>query len=153
MGSLRRLFGKRSESDQKGKKPIADAKLDVTSSGNVLAVAIVYEGHLPAGHQLDTLALERELTQGAVTAGVLQDAQISDLTVVKAQRVDEAAFYGGDYEPGSELPKMLGECVTQLRQKLVMAGHDLGQVEIRQVTLRGRSSIASNCHYSLMILR
>lgn len=150
MGFLRRLFGKRSESDQKEKKPVA--KLDLTSSGNVLAVAIVYEGHLPAGHQLDTLALARELTEGAVSAGVLQDAEISDLAVVKAQRVDEATSHGGDYEPGSELPKMLKECVPQIRQKLVRAGHDLGQVGVRQVTLRGRSSIASNCYFGLMIL-
>ncbi len=120
-------------------------------TGNVLAMAIVYEGHVI--EEPDPVAIAKELLTGFSEAGVLTGATLHPHSGIRIQRADESAWYSGNYEPGDELPQMLNEGIGLLRDRLLAAGQTMGQVNARTVQLKGRSRVVSTCWVGMHILQ
>ena len=121
------------------------------AAGNVLAMAIVYEGHVI--EEPDPVAIAKELLTGFSEAGVLTGVTLHPHSGIRIQRADESAWYSGNYEPGDELPQMLNEGIGLLRDRLLAAGQTMGQVNARTVQLKGRSSVVSTCWVGMHILQ
>jgi hypothetical protein len=123
----------------------------VLVAGNVLAMAIVYEGHVI--EEPDPVAIARELLTAFSEAGVLTGVTLHPYSGIRIQRADESAWYRGDYEPGQEIPQMLNEGIGLLRDRLLAAGQSMGQVNARTVQLKGRSRVVSTCWVGMHILQ
>jgi len=120
-------------------------------SGNVLAMAIVYEGHVI--EEPDPAAIASELLSAFSEAGILTGVTLHPHSVVSLRRADESAWYSGDYEPGSELPQMLNEGIGLLRNRLLAVGQSMGKVNVRTVQLKGRSRVVSTCWIGIHIIQ
>ena len=121
------------------------------AAGNVLAMAIVYEGHVI--EEPDPVAIAKELLTGFSEAGVLTGVTLYPHSGIRIRRADESAWYSGNYEPGDELPQMLNEGIGDLRDRILAAGQTMGQVNTRTVQLKGRSRVVSTCWVGIHILR
>jgi hypothetical protein len=66
---------------------------------DIIAMAIVYEGHLPQGYTLDKRELASEIIDRAHQSGLPSEIKLSPHTAIKAQRANEAAYWVGSYEP------------------------------------------------------
>ncbi len=120
-------------------------------AGNVLAMAIVYEGHVI--EEPDPVAIAKELLTGFTEAGVLTGVTLHPFSEIRICRADESAWYSGNYEPGEELPQMLNEGIGLLRDRLLAAGQTMGRVNTRSVQLKGRSRVVSTCWVGIHILQ
>jgi HEAT repeat protein len=129
---------------------VGEARAEL-AAGDVLAMAIVYEGHVV--EEPDAVEIAQELLAGFSEAGVLTGVQLHPNSAIRMRRADESAWYGGDYEPGDELPQMLDEGIAELRDRLLAGGQILGQVNARSVKLKGRSHVVSTCWVGMHILR
>jgi HEAT repeat protein len=120
-------------------------------TGNVLAMAVVYEGHVI--EEPDPAAIANELLSAFSQAGILKGVTLHPHSVITLRRADESAWYRGDYEPGSELPQMLNEGIGLLRNRLLAAGQNMGKINVRTVRLQGRSRVVSTCWVGIHIIQ
>ena len=127
----------------KARKPRVVKTTPALVAGNVLAMAIVYEGRVI--EEPEPLGIARELLTGFSEAGVLTGVTLHPLSGIRIRRADESAWYSGNYEPGEEMPQMLNEGIGDLRDRILAAGQTMGQVNARTVQLKGRSRVVSTC--------
>jgi WD40 repeat protein len=120
-------------------------------AGDVLAMAIVYEGHVI--EEPDAVEIANELLTNLSEAGVLTGAKLHLYSTIRIRRADEVAWYRGGYEPGDELPQMLDEGIGELRNRLLSDGRFLGQVNARMVKLKSWSRVVSTCWVGMHILQ
>ena len=120
-------------------------------AGDVLAMAIVYEGHVI--EEPDPVAIARELLTAFSDSGVLTGVTLHPHSAIRIRRANESAWYRGEYEPGDELPQMLNEGIGLLRDRLLAGGQAMGKVNVRTVHLKGRSSVVSVCWVGMHILQ
>jgi WD40 repeat protein len=121
------------------------------TAGDVLAMAIVYEGSVTDKPNRKEIA--QELLANFLEAGILEGISLHPYTAIRIQKADETAYYQGDYEPVDKLPKMLEKGIIELRDRLQAKGQGLGKVATRMVTLKGRSKIVSTCWIAMHILQ
>jgi WD40 repeat protein len=120
-------------------------------AGDVLAMAIVYEGYVI--EEPDAVEIANELLTNLSEAGVLTGAKLHLYSTIRIRRADEEAWYRGDYEPGDELPQMLDEGIGELRNRLLSDRRFLGQVNARTVKLKSWSRVVSTCWVGMHILQ
>ncbi|MGD1992929.1 MAG: HEAT repeat domain-containing protein [Anaerolineae bacterium] len=120
-------------------------------AGHVLAMAIVYEGHVI--EEPDPVAIANELLTAFSEVGILTGVTLHPHSGITIRRADESAWYRGDYEPDDELPQMLNEGIGMLRDRLLAAGQTMGKVNVRTVQLKGRSRVVSTCWVGIHILQ
>jgi hypothetical protein len=120
-------------------------------AGDVLVMAIMYEGYVTQKPNRKEIA--QELLTNFLEAGILENVSLHPYTSIRIRRVNEAAYYQGDYEPVNELPPMLEKGIIEIRDRLQSKGKGLGQVATRMVTLKGRSRIVSTCWVAMHILQ
>jgi HEAT repeat protein len=118
-------------------------------AGDVLAMAIVYEGHVVEDPNGEEIA--RELVTRFSEANILKDIRLNPYSGNRIRRADEEAWYRGDYEPGDELPQMLDDGIADLRNHLQSEGQLLGEVAARTVTLKGSSRVVGTCWVGIHI--
>ena len=121
------------------------------TAGDVLVMAIVYEGYVV--EEPDALKIAQELLAKFSEGGILEGVSLHPHSAIRIGRADEGAMYRGGYEPGDELPQMLVEGISDLRERLLSEGQDLGKVQTRAVHLKGRSRVVSTCWIAMHILR
>jgi len=123
------------------------------SKNDIIAVAIVYEGHLPIGHQLDPVELAREVLEVARAAGLDAALQLSPHAAVRAKRADENAYYTReDYQPVEELPAMLKECLAEVNRKMIASGEMPGPANIKTLQFKSKSALAGTVWVGLHAL-
>ena len=110
---------------------------------DIIAIAIVYEGHLPQGHVLDERALASEIIDRAHQSGLSPEFKLSPHTATMARRADESAFFAGSYEPVDDLPAMLNDCIRDVRRRIVATGEVPGPVSVKSMQFKGWSSVVS----------
>jgi len=161
MGIFDWLFGKKSKDSEvndisikkgevkkktKRKNRSNTKKLNVSSlynKGDIIAIAIVYEGHLPEGYALDERNLASEIIDRAHQAGQLSGVMLSAHAGIRANRANESAWYSGSYEPVDDLPSMLNECLKDCHERMIANGEIPGPMELKTIQTKGWSSVAS----------
>lgn len=151
--------------DQKAAKPLAEALQDddrvVRSAADgplfhkneIIAMAIVYEGHLPQGYTLDKLALAGEIIDKAHQLDLPSEYQLSAHTSIKAQRANEAAYYEGSYEPIDDLPAMLQDGIQEVHEKMIANGETPGPTAIKLIKFQSWSSLASKVWVGIQVMQ
>jgi Ca2+/Na+ antiporter len=119
--------------------------------GDVLAMAIVYEGYVM--EELDDLEIAQELLNNFSDAGIQEDVNLHPYTVIQMRRADELAYYQGSYKPEDELLQMLEKGFVELKNRLEAEGLGIDQAKTRIVTLKGKSRIVSNCWVAMQIVQ
>lgn len=117
----------------------------------IIAVAIVYEGHLPPGYELDARDLAGEVITVAQVSGMNAGWILSPHAAVRAQRANEAAYWAGSYQPADDLPKLLRECEREIRDRIIANGERPGPTQLKTIQFKGWSSVASTCWVSIHI--
>lgn len=120
-------------------------------AGDVLAMAIIYEGHVVV--KPNRIEIAQELLTYFSKARILEGVHLHPYTAIRMRRADEAAYWEGSYEPVDELPQMLEKGIIELGDRLKAKGQGLGRVATRLVTLKGQSKIVSTCWIALHILQ
>jgi hypothetical protein len=120
-------------------------------TNEIISMAIVYEGHLPQGHTLDVHALASEIMDKAHQENQLAEIQLSPHTIVKAQRADELKFYSGSYEPADDLPRMLQECIREIRADMLAHGEIPDVMSVKNLVFKSWSSLVSTVWVGLYV--
>lgn len=117
----------------------------------IIAVAIVYEGHLPPGYELDERDLAGEVITVAQVSGMTAAWSLSPHAAVRARRANEAAYWAGPYQPADDLPALLRQCERDVRDKIVANDEQPGPMQLKTIQFKGWSSVASTCWVSIHI--
>lgn len=113
------------------------------NKGDIIAMAIVYKGHLPQGYVLDERELASEIIDRAHQASQLSEVRLSAHAGIRARRANEAAWYAGSYEPVDDLPSILNDCLKDCRERLIANGEVPGPMPLKTIQMKGWSSVAS----------
>jgi len=132
--------------------PTAGPKLRF-STGDILCMAVVYEGHLPQGHVMNKRALAEEIIEVAHQSGLPEQIQLAPDTLIQAKRANESAYYAGDYEPKDDLPAMMDSMVNSLRGRVSAYGQTSGLLNTKQMVFKSRSNLVSTVWVSLMVMQ
>ncbi len=112
-------------------------------TNEIVAMSIVYEGHLPQGYTLDNSELALEIIATTHQSGLSSEIKISSHTAIRVQRVNESAYYAGSYEPTDDFPKMTKECFVEVREKIISNGETPGPMPMKSMQFKSRSRITS----------
>jgi hypothetical protein len=110
---------------------------------DIMAMAVVYEGHLPKGHKLDERKLASELLDRARQSGLPSHIKLSPHTAIRVKRANESAYYTGSYKPTDDFPAMIQACFKEVRENIIANGEKPGPVPMRAIQFKGWSSVAS----------
>lgn len=132
--------------------PAAGPKLRF-SSGDILCMAVVYEGHLPQGHILNQRTLAEEIIEFAHQSGLPMQIQLAPDTRIQVKRANESAYYTGDYEPKDDLTPMMDRMVNSLRGRVNAGGQTSGLLNTKQMVFKSRSNLVSTGWVSLMVMQ
>ena len=117
----------------------------------IIAMAIVYEGHLPQGYTLDKYELASEIIDRAHQSGLPSEMRLSLHTAIRAQRANESEYYAGSYEPIDDLPAMLKDCLKDVHEKMIANGEIPGPMSLKSKQFKSWSSVASTVWVSVHI--
>ena len=110
---------------------------------DIVAMAIVYKGHLPQGYKLDKRELASEIIDRAHQSGLPSEIRLSSHTAIREQRVNEGAYYAGSYEPTDDLPSMLQDCINEVRENIIANAEIPGPMPMKSTQFKSWSSVAS----------
>jgi len=120
---------------------------------DILCMAIVYEGYLPKGYQINNIELATEIMTQTHAIGSLANIRLNENTMIRVQRANENAFYQGDYEPKDALPTMIQTLQRELRVKMMANGDQVDQVSIKNLMFKSHSNIAGTLWVQLNVLQ
>lgn len=123
------------------------------NTGDILCMAVVYEGHLPQGHVLNQQELAQEIIGIAHQSGLPGHINLAPDTTIQAKRADENAYYAGDYEPEDEVSGMLNNMVNSLRGRINASGQTSGLLNTKKMIFKSRSNLVSIVWVGLMVLQ
>ena len=118
---------------------------------DIIAMAMVYEGHLPQGHTLNKRELATEVIDRAHQAGLPAEISLSPHTAIRAQRADEASYWAGSYEPADDLPVMLQDCIAEVRGAMIANGETPGPMSVKTLQFKGWSSVTSTVWVAIQV--
>jgi hypothetical protein len=133
-------------------KPLPMESTDkLYQKNDIIAMAIVYEGHLPEGYTLDKRELASEIMGTAHQHGLPSEIKLSPHTAIRAQRANEAAYYEDPYKPTDDLPTMLQSCVEEVRENIIANGGEPGLTEVKSIQFKTWSSVASTSWVGIQV--
>lgn len=132
---------------QKGRResPRETRNVPLYSKLDAVAMAMIFEGHLPSGHELDERALAEEIFANNQQLG---EVRLSPHTVISARRTS-----GQQDIQSNELPAALNNCLGSVRRKIATAGGVPGPMNVTDIQFKTWSSVASTVWVSLVILQ
>ena len=117
----------------------------------IVAMAIVYEGHLPQGYSLDKRELAGEIIDYAHQSGLSSEIELSPHAAISTQRINESAYYAGSYKATDDLPTMLQDCISEVRENIIANGEIPGPMPMKLIQFKSSSSIASTVWVGVQI--
>jgi hypothetical protein len=120
---------------------------------DIICMAVVYEGYLPQGHLLDNISLAKEIIDTAHLQGLPKDIKLCPETVIKIQRVNEIAFYQGDYEPKDDLLPMTDTCYQIAREKYLINYYLGMKLNVKNMGFKTWSTLVSNVWVQINVMQ
>ena len=111
----------------------------VFNNNEIVAMAVIFEGHLPQGYKIDKRKIADEIIFTAHQQGLPVYYKLSQKAAIRVQRVDEKAFYMGDYKPTDDIPPLLHECIKEVRETIVEDGEIPGRMPLKMMRFKTKS--------------
>ena len=105
----------------------------------IIAMVVVFEGHLPQGYKMDKRKIADEIITTAHQLGLPSNYTLSPKAALRVQRADEKASYMGDYKPTDDIPPLLQECIKEVRETIVANGEIPGPMSLKTMQFKTKS--------------
>jgi len=122
-------------------------------ANDILCMAIVYEGYLPQGKQINNHDLASEILSNTHAIGSLNLVKLSDHTLISVQRANENAYYQDGSEPKDDLPIMIQNLQKILREKMLANGDPVNQITIKNLMFKSHSELAGTLWVQINVLQ
>lgn len=111
----------------------------IFSKNEIIAMVVIFEGHLPQGYKIDKRKIADEIIFTAHQQGLPGYYKLSQKAAIRVQRADEKAFYMGDYKPTDDIPPLLQECIKEVRDTIVENGEIPGPMPLKMMQFKTKS--------------
>ena len=101
---------------------------------DIIAMAIVYEGHPPQGHVSDERELASDIIDRAHQSGLPSDFRLCPHAAI-------VTSCAGSSEPVDDLPAMLTDCLKDVRRRIIANGQVPGPVSLKSIHFKSWSSV------------
>ena len=120
-------------------------------NNDILAMAILYQDDLPEGQELELQVLAAELLARAIEAGMATVAILTENTVFRAQRVEDAALVTAPDAAGETITAMLRDALQEVRNRMAASPEGVMPMVLKMTTFRTVSTIVGAARVGLYI--
>ena len=120
---------------------------------DILYLAIVYEGYLPKGREINDFELATEIMRGPHAIGSLNSVKLTKNTLICVQKSNKNYFNQNDYVPTDDLPMMIQNLQKDLINKMRANGEQVDQIPIKKMIFKSNSNVAGTIWVQINVLQ